>query len=582
MLAYLVIRDGSNRTDVFRLIPGQTVTVGRAATNQIVIRDDRCSRYHAEIFQTGGNWTVHDLGSRNGTMLENHPLVGDHQLAPGEVITIGRAQLAFVHDLSKAFPDSSSLIVKEFRSDYPMERLSDPSRTAMEPATITAKISESPLLEPASETAESDVDYGKSLAQLLLALGSADHPVGLAEMMLGSVLQILGVSGGGVLLFPMDTLVERSDDQLEVVASRPTLGGEYHRVSSLLAAVALADRAGVLADIQSEGTGPHGAIVVPIRAGERVLGLLHVSAAGSEPRLTEPMLGYTLAVCDLAGAMMHRLAHTAALGRDLARTADEARMLRKQLGRDAEIQGRSLSLQRVSDQIDRASRNNDPLLICGETGVGKDMVARAIHFSSRRAEGPFFPLHCGAYAVETVERELLGQQGEAGLPRQGLLERGHGGTVFLDQIDQLSQAAQRQIVAILSGEQFTPPSGQPVSIDVRIIAATTKDLEAETRDGRFRHDLFVRLQSQQIVVPALHRRPEDVPDLARHYLRLFGEEVGRALVDFTDEALDAMRSYRWPGNVRELKNVVERAVIFARGPMIDAVDLGLPVGNATS
>ncbi len=632
MLAYLVIREGGTRTDVFRLIPGQTVTIGRAETNAIVIRDDQCSRYHAEIFQSNGRWTVRDLGSRNGTEVQEERLTSEHILEPGEVVRIGRCQLAFVHELSKAFPDSSSLIVKQFSPDYQPHGPfgGQQNLRTYEPTNIIARLAEPPSLEelpplneltqeipsPKSPTSQAPSERAPSerapserapsepapqeqdqqrqalpqqaLGFLAWAMVQPEEPQAVAEAALDSLLKLLRTSGAGILVFPPEAQDSRAENELEVFVSRaaPSQGG-YARVSPLLAAAVLADGQALLSQTdpaahtlppeESAIVSAQSVIVAPLRQGERVWGLFHVYALPGEPPLTQQKLGFVYAAAELLGRLLGRLQSAQAAGRESARLRDENRHLRQQLGLQSEIQGRSLFLARVTEQINSAAASKGCVLIRGEIGVGKDLVARAIHFSGRRS-GPFVSLHCGGYRGLQLEEELLGRAPqEERQERVGRLEAAHGGTLFVDQVELLRPSLQDALLGIIEGRPFQRVgSNLPIKADLRIIAATTADLEDEVAQGRFRQDLFVRLQAHQVMVPALHRRKEDIPELARYFLRYFREELGRPVEDFSPSALQALQNHRWPGNVRELKNVVERAVTLSRGTTITPEDLLLP------
>jgi Nif-specific regulatory protein len=220
------------------------------------------------------------------------------------------------------------------------------------------------------------------------------------------------------------------------------------------------------------------------------------------------------------------------------------------------------------------------VLIRGESGVGKELVARAVHFSSPRRTGPFVCLNCAALSETLLESELFGHEKGAftGATERkiGKFEAADGGTLMLDEIGEMSSTIQAKFLRVLEGHPFERVGGsEQISVDVRVIAATNRDLEKDVTEGLFRRDLYFRLHVVDIVVPSLRKRPEDIAALAHHFLRKFNEETGRRLQGFSPAAMEALRRYRWPGNVRELKNVIERAVVLARGEHIDTEDLTL-------
>jgi Nif-specific regulatory protein len=210
--------------------------------------------------------------------------------------------------------------------------------------------------------------------------------------------------------------------------------------------------------------------------------------------------------------------------------------------------------------------------------VGKELVARAVHDSSPRRDHVFVCLNCAALSAELLASELFGHERGAftGATERkiGKFEAAHKGTLMLDEIGEMSPAIQAKFLRVLEGHPFERVGGsKPITVDVRVIAATNRDLEKDVAEGLFRRDLFFRLRVLEIVVPALRKRPDDIPLLADYFLQKFNAETGRKIGGFTPAAQALLRSYLWPGNIRELKNVIERAVVLCRGHEIDQDDL---------
>ena len=225
------------------------------------------------------------------------------------------------------------------------------------------------------------------------------------------------------------------------------------------------------------------------------------------------------------------------------------------------------------------------VLISGETGTGKEMCARAIHYLSPRANMPFIPFTCGAIPTDLMENELFGHvQGAftgASTPQSGLIHEANWGTLLLDDIDCLPLASQAKLLRFLQEKEFRQlGSAKICQADVRIIAATNTDLEAAVEGGRLRHDLFYRLNVIPITLPALRERREDIPLIARHFLNKYTTELNKQLTDFSSEALQTLMLYDWPGNVRELEHVVERAVLFSEHTVIREIDFTFPQQKA--
>ncbi len=256
----------------------------------------------------------------------------------------------------------------------------------------------------------------------------------------------------------------------------------------------------------------------------------------------------------------------------------ENRALRARVDRRFVIVGESSAIGRLREQIAMAAPTNGRVLISGENGTGKELVARHIHLLSQRQEKPFIEVNCAAIPEELIESELFGHTRGAFTgavaDRRGKFELAHSGTLFLDEIGDMSLKTQAKVLRALQEQVIEPVGGQhSVRVDVRIIAATNKDLLDEIRGGRFREDLFFRLNVIPIHVPPLRERGDDVVLLARHFITEIAREYGRRLKQLTPEAEGVLRAFRWPGNVRELRNVIERVMIMVPGEQISAADL---------
>ncbi len=597
MLAYLVIREGSKWTDVFRLVPGQTVTVGRAPTNQIVIKDERCSRCHAELFQSEGCWTLRDLDSRNGTVLGNGLVRGDVPLSPGDVIHIGRSQLAFVDDLSKAFPEGNGIVPT---APTPNGEDSVPASSESstfdvhEPTTITHRRGQTKFLEPREED---DGGGGVSkigraaakLCRLAFELAKSPDAMAMAKLAIAGLFEGTQVDAGALLLLRRGAAA--SADALEVIASRTDTELPYHRISVFLAATVLREGEAVLArNIMGDSTltsrdskgeiHATSVICAPIRRGRTMFGLIHLYST-STSRVPDPDdLEFTLAVADTVAVALQNLHRRQELAENLSQIRDENVQLRERLGAQSEIVGTSPAITRIIEEIARAAPSNATVLIRGESGVGKELVARAVHFSSPRRKGPFVCVNCAALAESILESELFGHERGAFTgaveKKIGKFEAAHKGTLMLDEIGEMSPTIQAKLLRVLEGHPFERVGGsESLKVDVRVIAATNRDLEKDVTEARFRRDLYFRLHVLEIVVPALRKRPEDIVLLADYFFQRFVGETGRKLRGFTPRAREQMARYRWPGNVREMKNVIERAIVLAEGDFIDQQDLML-------
>ena len=270
------------------------------------------------------------------------------------------------------------------------------------------------------------------------------------------------------------------------------------------------------------------------------------------------------------------------------RLRDENQELQRQLAFHTPITGESVPAKALRQQIKLMAPTNGRVLIFGESGSGKELIARAIHAESQRCQRVFVELNCAAIPEDYIESELFGYRNSAvpGGPaeKRGTFERADCGTLFLDEVGDMSLKTQAKVLRALDEQRFTPVgAAHAMSVDVRVIAATNKNLEEEIAKGNFREDLFYRLNVIPFYVPPLRDRKEDIALLARDFLRIFGREYGRPRVEITEDAIELLKQYHWPGNVRELKNLIERILILnPQAPRIERKHLPMLVHRGTS
>jgi len=272
-------------------------------------------------------------------------------------------------------------------------------------------------------------------------------------------------------------------------------------------------------------------------------------------------------------------------GLEESRLRQENESLKRSIGRRHEIIGESEKIKSLKQQIALAGPTNGWVLIHGESGAGKELVARAIHQASRRSSGPFVEVNCAAIPQELIESELFGHEkgsftGATGMKR-GKFELAHGGTIFLDEIADMSMATQAKVLRVLEGQEFQRVGGtKTLKADVRVIAASNRTLVDEIKRGAFREDLYYRLNVIPLEVPPLRERADDIPRLVRHFLQEFSTEYGQKTKTIDDDALDLFVRYQWPGNVRELRNIIERLIIMVPTPVLRVQDVPPPINSS--
>jgi two-component system response regulator HydG len=556
MRARLTIEAGAASPQVWDLQSDQTVRLGRNRSNTIVVQDEHVSRFHAEVFASEDRWFVRDCGTTNGTRLNGIRITEPASLEHNHVITIGDVRLRFTLDPSKegtakmaALPALLSAI--DTPSPNPAAELSTTVLHADELTALfnfmTASLKETTLhgLVTLALTAA----YKQTLATTAGFLSlDGDDPT--FRIVLPAQAQV-----NHQLSRQLTQTVLREDRTIWLGAAR----GRELESESLLAfrdAVCIPLRAA-----QDPGTAP-----APLAA----LGALHVYK--SNRLFTEREVRFLEVLAGCLASTLYSLRSRRALEADNTR-------LHKQGGCASDILiGDSPVMQQLRQQIAKFAGMPCTVLITGESGVGKELVALSLHRHSPRREGPLVPVNCAAIPASIAEAELFGHEEGAYTgatrDRPGYFLRADEGTLFLDEIGEMSLNDQAKLLRVLETKTLCRVGGDvEVKVDVRVVAATNRDLEREVREGHFRKDLFFRLGAR-IHVPPLRDHLEDIPALVEHFLARLTVEYRRR-VRLSASALERLQTYTWPGNVRQLRSVLETAVAMTEGDTIHAGDLGL-------
>jgi Nif-specific regulatory protein len=447
-------------------------------------------------------------------------------------------------------------------------------------------ISEIALVEDA-ETGLSLREAFATLYRLIVGMMSANDTKQVCETVLEGLLPAVGADIGAVLLFPEDVDDRSFPGNLRIVAYRAPEQSPYRRVSTKLSTAVLKEGEAILARGLSANPTDFGSlrdleatsvVCAPLRHEGCVHGLLHIYSRQAKRQLDTDALELALAVGDHLATILVALNQKETLTASLRLAEDQNKSLSQLLEIESDLVGDSLPMRELRDSIARVAVSDATVLIRGESGVGKELVSRAVHFNSKRREGPFVCVNCAALTETLLESELFGHEKGAFTGaterKAGKFEQADGGTLFLDEVGEMSSSIQSKFLRVLEGQSFERVGGHTsIHVDVRIVAATNKDLESAVDAGDFRRDLLYRLQVIELHVPPLADHAEDVPVLARHLLDRACRRLGRETMEFAPDALDRLCAYPWPGNVRELRNVVERAAVLHQGKRITAAEL---------
>ncbi len=553
MRAILTVEAGQAAPHVYELPPDQITILGRNRKCTVVLGDEHSSRRHAQILNTGGRWVLRDLGTLNGTRL-NGRRVEQHPLESNQVISIGRTRFRFT--------------MEETATSTPA--LPDP--TAEMPGLAGQPVGDAVDLHGTILAA----DELTSLCDFMGVSVSESDPRALLRRALEAVLRQTRAELVGYLSLddpdPLPKLVLPERAHVDAHLSR-RLTKEVQKTGRT---VWLAGREGPPPESGSLAS-MRDAVCVPLRDGDSYLGALHAYVANRQ--FTDRDVRF----CEILAG---HLANSLRLLRNRRTLEAENIRLKRRATEGDQLIGDSPPMQKLRMMIARAGASQSTVLIVGDSGSGKELVARALHQQSRRQRGPFVAHNCAAVNPTLLESALFGHvKGSftgADNNRPGLFQLADEGTLFLDEIGEMSLECQAKVLRVIEGHGFWPVGSQaPLHTDVRILAATHRDLEEEVRAGRFRQDLYFRLRVVLLPVPRLRDRAEDVSELAACFLDKLADQYGRK-VTLSAAALKRLQEFSWPGNVRQLRAVLESAVIMSESDVLQPEDLVLGPGAPPS
>jgi transcriptional regulator with GAF, ATPase, and Fis domain len=514
--------------------------IGRVAGNELEVADPRISSRHGRVVPQGAGFVYEDLGSRNGSIVERggERIVARAQapvpLKAGDRLLLGDLVSPVVLEVEGGAPQATpegTVVARRAMT-------TGDSLDGADPGTLRQLFR---LLHDLSGKVELDA----VLARIVEAvMGRFPHAASARILQRDGASQWVAACAQGDCSAPVSTtLITRAVEGREIVSYLPD--------------VEIAPQSMV---------GLAGAVIVPLLAGEQAIGVLHVDSR--RRHFTPDDLAWLSVVGTHVAASLTAARRFQALRSENDDLRGDARMPRP-------IVGESPALKRALDQLRRVARTATSVLVLGETGTGKELAARYVHAHSPRADKPFAAVNCAALTENLLESELFGHRKGAftgaDRDRKGLFESAQGGTVFLDEIGEISPAMQVRLLRVLQEREVQPVgASKPIPVDVRIVAATNRDLKAEAEQGRYREDLYYRLAVFPVVLPPLRERQGDVRILAERFRQAVCARAGIYNPGFAPAALSALEAYAWPGNVRQLEHEIERAVILAEeGDPID-------------
>lgn len=546
MKALATVLRGSASEKKYELDASQPIRIGRGSGCQILLSDPLSSRTHAIISYEEGSWVASDADSRNGTLVNDKRIVSVH-LNHGDRIQVGSTEILFElpHDEKDTESIGQTLILES-------------------PVSIEASGFNSVSQLVNDQRSQDMLD----LYQLSICLMRCSSPDEVAS----TGLEILRVRTQSTVVgfLWMD---ERGE--LKPQLTLPSHMGERLRLNKKLTERVSQEGRGIWIKDALPGSAREvsyaDAICIPLMSEATVMGAIHLY----RERGTFEQVHFDFAISVgnmLAVALESTRAHASL-------SAEHQRLVQRSADFQ-ELIGQSPEMKLLKDRIARVAKASGCVLIRGESGVGKELVSRAIHRMSPRKDRPLLCINCAAIPADLMESQLFGHKKGAftGADRDhsGLFQQANTGTLFLDEVGELSLEGQAKLLRILEGHPFMPVGDtKEITVDVRLIAATNRDLRDYVREKKFREDLYYRLSVFELVVPPLRERGRDIEVLTNHFLDHFRTQHGRPGLQLSDNAREKLLQYQWPGNVRQLRNVIDSAVVLAAGSVIQPSDLSL-------
>ena len=563
----LLVTAGPSKDSTIPLTDGES-SIGRDPTNVVAIIDPSVSRKHCLLWrEEDGRFKIKDLDSRNGTLVNGVP-AREQWLRHGDEIATGDSVFIFlIEDEDRVTPASrvefdDSQPTAETKIIYPKEVV------YLQPDRLLREL-------PAASQLARNLGALLKISRVVHAIRDLEE---LQAQLLDLIFEVVPAGRGAILL------AEGPTQEFSCLYARTRQAGQPQlvRVSRTIARQVMKDNVAILGvDVASSGTlrnveslaasEVRSLLCVPLSVFQRMIGCIYLDSTNSANRFHEDHLQLMAAVAGVSAVALDNARRVQWLEEENQRLSTEVRQ-------EQSLVGDSPRMKDVYQFLARVGPAESTVLIGGESGTGKELAARSLHLNSRRCNKPFMAINCAAIPENLLETDLFGHEkgsftGAVG-QKKGRLELADGGVVFLDEIGELAPTLQVKLLRVLQEREFERVGGtHPIKIDVRLIAATNRDLEAAVRKGEFRQDLYYRLAVVNLTMPPLRERREDIPMLTRHFIQKDSKRCKIKPKPVSREAMAALVNYEWPGNVRELENAIERALVMGSSDMVLLEDL---------
>ncbi|MGC1647116.1 MAG: sigma 54-interacting transcriptional regulator [Candidatus Sulfotelmatobacter sp.] len=549
-------------------LPDGEATLGRDPTNAVAMADASVSRKHCLLRrEEDGRFQIRDLDSRNGTLV-NGLVVKEQWLRHGDEIATGDSVFLFLlEDVDQAVPASRI----EFDDSHPTAETK-----VIHPREVLYMHPDRLLRElPATSQVARNLNALLKISRVVHAIRGLEE---LQAQLLDLIFEVVPAGRGAILLaegpgLEFNCLYARTRQagQPQLVRVSRTIARQVMKENVAILGVDVA-ASGALRDVESlVASDVRSLVCVPLTVFERVIGCIYLDNTSATSRFQEEHLQLMAALAGISAVALDN-------ARRLQWLEQENQRLTTEVRQEQSLVGESARMKEIFQFLARVAPVESTVLIEGESGTGKELAARALHRNSRRAEKPFVAINCAAIPETLLESDLFGHERGAftgaAVLKKGRLEVADGGVVFLDEIGELAPALQVKLLRVLQEREFERVGGtHSIRVDIRLIAATNRDLDEAVRKGEFRQDLYYRLAVVKLTMPALREHRDDIPMLTRHFVQKYAKRSKVKPKPVSREAMAALVNYEWPGNVRELENAVERALVMGSSDAVLLEDL---------